>query len=117
MRLSDAIALGRVLITKPDPFSFCGCAIGMGIAAVCGEPAKMNVEALEFALKEWPWLGSKCEAEGGWSYEVYISNKFARVCEGMMTLDELIDWVRSIEPQEQVAETAQQEVTHVFQLR
>ena len=86
MRLSDAIALGRVLITKPDPLSFCGCAIGMGIAAVSGEPAKTNVEAIEFALKEWPWLGDKCEATG-LIYEFFISNKFAMVCNGGMSLD------------------------------
>jgi hypothetical protein len=33
MRLSEAINLGRGLIEKPDPNTFCRCAIGMGLAA------------------------------------------------------------------------------------
>jgi hypothetical protein len=37
MKLSDAIALGRVLIETPSAFNYSCCAIGMAAAAMAGE--------------------------------------------------------------------------------
>jgi hypothetical protein len=96
MRLSEAIALGRVLIDKPQHNTFCKCAIGMGLAAIGHEfhiRGEEGIGSAYFAaLDEWPWLFGDCEME--------ISRRFVLVMKGDLTLEELIDFVRSVEPPE-----------------
>ena len=117
MRLSDAIALGRVLVEKPNHFNYCGCALGMGLSSTGNEPCLADVETdhgrsqasklwFDAQLKEWPWLGDFMlppENLGyGWPMKVYaiISYLFTNSQHGEGTLDQLIDWVRSVEPAE-----------------
>ena len=57
-----------------------------------------------FSKKVWPWLNDTIvndEGKCAGDYETVIYEKFdEQVMEGKMTLDELIDFVRSIEPPE-----------------
>jgi hypothetical protein len=111
MRLSDAIAMGRVLIKlNPglflDPFCNQGCALGMGLAAVDGRKVKDNQERI---AELWPWTSDICPRGSRnentrfcerWSYAHEIGAMAYRVYEKLMSLDQLIDWVRSVEPEE-----------------
>lgn len=112
MRLSDAIEMGRTLIElEPalylDPECNRGCAIGMGLAAVDGKYSGRNMERM-FEL--WPWLRfpvrerlkeSESHAIENWSMEEEIGQLAWLVASyKKITLDQLIDWVRSVEPGE-----------------
>jgi hypothetical protein len=124
MLLSDAIALGQYLIEEPDASTFCRCAIGMGLAAIgqqfhVGSADMYTGHALARAEREWPWLKTQLV----WSRwvgkevpaEVAISHAFYAVecgC-GYYTLDELIEWVRSIEPPESTG-VEERKVTNDF---
>lgn len=104
---------------RVEPGKFCGCAIGMGITSILGEQMNDSSAAYKFAIKLWPWLDTILEgdipeiAKGahfdgcswpvfdlGERYDDVISAIFFNVCEGKFTLDQLIDWVRSVEPAE-----------------
>lgn len=107
MRLSDAIALGRTLVNpkecgrgapgnKPED----GCALDMAVLAVGGNNWHQ-------ATKYWPWLHNIDPEERGLplsgNFYFSIIRQFDRdvMLLKRMTLDQLIDWVRSIEPPEQ----------------
>lgn len=87
MLLSNAIATGRVLPFKVNPNNFCGCAIGMGLAALKGEqlvePHLLinigNLGALSLAYKEWPWLRDRIEMKDipkiAWGARVAATNE------------------------------------------
>jgi hypothetical protein len=101
MRLSDAIATGRHLIEHPSAATFCRCAIGMGLAAIgCDyQNSSFGSLALVTAEAKWPWLKQMCDnPKQSWTNK--ISLWFWDVEWGTMTLDELIDRVRAVEPPE-----------------
>jgi len=121
MRLSDAIALGRTLLTPYAgviEYNGKGCAIGMGLKA-CGKSANVH-DALTDA--GWGWTGNfniphpmPC---GCTRYEVNIGMNhggsliahlfdFHVFGKRDWTLDQLIDWVRSVEPAEATPQTEQ----------
>jgi hypothetical protein len=103
MRLSEAIALGRMLIAPcvggstmaGDPQATkVGCALDMAVKAVGGSN-------WHDASNYFPWL-RKEGSDWEFSKEAWrIVQMFdLRVMKGKMTLDELIDYVRSVEPAE-----------------
>lgn len=126
MLLSDAIAMGRTLV-KPTPTTEWavgggGCARGMALEAIgkrCAyatpygpwESGKGHPNIANF-LTAWPWTerltsvpclcyGEPVVAE----IAIVISHMFDRHvsmpgCTDSWTLDQLIDWVRSVEPEE-----------------
>lgn len=112
MKLSDAIALGRVLVKPKANFLVdgegSGCALGMALTAV-GKKIEMP-SFLEEPEIEWPWLKKVCgyhfcSCFYGVSYSQAIAHIFdGHVMKSMAlepwTLDRLIDWVRSVEPKE-----------------
>jgi hypothetical protein len=53
MRLSEAIALGRVTIDNPRASDLTGCAFGMALNAVGHGHFYENI------YKQWPWVGMK----------------------------------------------------------
>jgi hypothetical protein len=133
MRLSEAIALGRTMIVSNPGATFDGygggCAIGMGMAAV----GKLNAEYGD-ALYESGWKWSKqfqvpevlpcgCESHPQWKSSsmnplgCVIAHLFDRHVYGKfdMTLDRLIDWVRSVEPNEDASESAEQLLEEIRQ--
>jgi len=128
MRLSDAIALGRTLLKPRAGSTFSaggyGCANGMALAAIgksncrVGDSLDENfpIEAMRFAGK----LPCGCLDIGGYSSDVggVIAHLFdTHVMDGKTwTLDELIDWVRSVEPPEQEVAEPLQEVAEPLHL-
>ena len=120
MRLSDAIALGRTLTKQVTANLFydngCACARGMACLAVGKEAQAGKIE------KEiWPWLNNRfeepCQCGEGCGKSEYtqyyqawgiinhlmfhvVGCKDNRPFPQTWTLDELIDWVRSVEPPE-----------------
>jgi hypothetical protein len=127
MKLSDAIMLGRILIEYPDTGSYCGCAIGMGLAALgykydtktlLSRGANLNevrsIIALQDAVHEWPWLNRLCRGEepswytGHYGRHIYdvISEGFLRLkTRQLISLETLVDWIRSVEPEESENDT------------
>jgi hypothetical protein len=117
MRLSDAIALGRTLIipvqnpSRVDERSGKGCALSMAVNSVrgCG--------SWTLAYREiWPWLCKSfafpCDCKDGAHdhdlaagviahlFDQHIMNEHG-LTYSRWTLDQLIDWVRSVEPAEE----------------
>src|SRR5277367_3756558 len=90
MKMSEMMMLGRVLI-KPNPsrtlYEGEGCAMGMALAATGHEFGTAHE-----MMEQWPWTTYQFWEE--------CSAKFYMVCDGKMTLEALIDWVRSVEPEE-----------------
>src|ERR1700738_1113450 len=104
MKLSDAIALGRT-VSKLNDNTFTlndgeGCALGVALIAA-GFTHKVGFE--RDVTKYFPWVGHR-------EYE-QISEYYDNVVRGRATLDELIDWVRSVEPAE-VLQPSSAETAH-----
>jgi hypothetical protein len=118
MRLSDAIAMGRVLLkpvggTTFDADGKGGCAIGMALKARGFDTRGLVFNPL---AEYWDWttgwplgmmLPCGCHSEGynsGNNVGMVIAHIFDFHVMGgahpLWTLDQLIDWVRSIEPTE-----------------
>lgn len=96
--------MGRMLIETPDSRKYNWCAIGMGLAATGNtfhETGKCG--GLDQAKIQWPWLEKEVvnpAFRGGEPEEAHhiISCVFIDIMEGRGTLDQLIDWVASVEP-------------------
>lgn len=120
MRLSTAAALGRTLV-KFDPMSFLdekkdgqcvGCVIGMGLAAV----GFRQLNSIKQLWEVWPWLKEPCQQTPSWFspsevlgtdiYEHAISRGAHAVAMGRITLDTVIDYIRSVEPPESDKQSA-----------
>lgn len=98
MKLSEAIMLGSVTC-KMEPGNMNSCAFGAALNAV-GVPQE-SWAAMRYTplVKMWPWL----RLHGGTiqlsDLGETIYRKFdLEVCTGSMTLEQLVDYVRSIEP-------------------
>lgn len=107
-RLSEMILLGDSLRTRKgwhflnqeSDGSYCGCALG-GAALAIGK------QEYSMTNPPWPWLLN--EAPGGGllcgeplTYQDTISLKFFSVCCGDITIEQLVDYVRSVELAEDV---------------
>jgi hypothetical protein len=115
MRLSDAIVLGRTLANGPvshifyDPFTNCACARGMACLAIGRQEEAGHAER-----EVWKWVNREgfalpCGCGMGPTYAWSVINHLMCHVTGMRdgrefpatwTIDQLIDWVRSVEPQE-----------------
>jgi hypothetical protein len=98
--LSEAIDLGRTLEKPGHGFSFRGCALGLAMAAV-GVPRAERDEPTVEAL--WPWITKRTGRTFMWrhvtlSHEIQMKYFEVRSRFESTTLDQLIDYVRSIEP-------------------
>lgn len=108
MRLSEAMMLGDGLRKRDYKFylktiggEVCGCAIG-GAVLACG----WSEDGLEFRTL-WPWLNGSpdngsTDNRFSWAGEIGMARdshpSFKRVMEGDGTFEQLVDYVRSIEP-------------------
>jgi hypothetical protein len=102
MKLSDAIMLGDSMRSRNsciwlignDDGVCVGCAMGGAVLAV-GATVKQNSAWPgifdSFATQWWPWLTQENLEE--------ISVRFANVCIFASTIEQLVDYVRSIEPE------------------
>lgn len=109
MKLSDAILLGDSLKhSTSSAFLYSmegkvyGCAIGGAILADGGTVAQwmgdrqingIVTSSMKSITSRWPWLKQE--------YIDRISRFYDDVVNGVMTLEALADWVRSIEPKEE----------------
>ena len=91
MRLSDAMMLGSMMVSM-KPGNWRACALGVAGTAV-GIPVhqKRRHEAI---CDVWPWLASNHDERLCEIVELFDQ----RVCGGDMTFNELVEYVRSIEP-------------------
>jgi hypothetical protein len=127
MKLSTAIALGRHLIQEPSGWTYRKCAIGMGLAAIGEHFHEMTFRRdwlkligyfvktgpPDRAIQEWPWLENRVKTMDGKGYISALSAiglAFFDVTGGLITLDQLIVWVASIEPAEEVCQERTYEV-------
>jgi hypothetical protein len=107
MRLSDAIMLGRVTVDSPKSGDINNCALGMA-ANACGIKRQYcNIKKL------WPWLKTdmdfpcncfpnsyiNIDSQAAWTKVAHIFDHHV-MCLEDWTLEQLVDWVRSVEPGE-----------------
>lgn len=100
MKLSEAIMAGSTLVRQcaspwpGDEAAGKGCALTMAARAMGGS------EYLD-CFKFWPWLDTpEKNKTGSHSFWQIVSRFDSEVCGGVMTLEQLVDYVRSIEPPE-----------------
>lgn len=103
MKLSEAILLGRVTIPQMRAMALSSCALGMAANAVGCEHQYSSIEA------QWPWLKKRVDAPC--KHAVIIPKATLLIahlfdthvmddCD--MTFEQLVDYVRLIEPAEEI---------------
>jgi|SRR5215831_1085661 len=107
MKLSEAIMLGDIAVPRndnstwfgkqPPNYEECGCAIGRAWL-VSGRTRAEYMHEWEQRIfttsgfeSEWPWVGSR---EAG-----VISQYYQQVLTGYITFEELVEYVKKIEPE------------------
>src|SRR5271163_3896139 len=111
MRLSDAINLGRVLINFTPDFwmssdGTCGCAIGMAAASI-----GKRIDDMADLFEDFPILAHRLHPpKQFWAHSksiecwFIISRMAVAISRNEYTCEQLIDWVRQIEPVDQEEE-------------
>lgn len=109
MKLSDAVMLGFGMI-KFDPNVYledgCGCFIGSGYFAATGAKAASLFDDM---FPVWPWLMETREMPDWFlpclqgrripTHRI-ISMMAIEMGQGRVTLEQAVDWIRSVEPAE-----------------
>jgi hypothetical protein len=100
MRLSEAMMLGAATC-KMEPGDIRSCAIGAGLNAEGDQ--SFAIGRYFAASRIWPWLGELKTLRGDRFLVPDMMGRITRrfddeVCYGEMTLEQLVDYVRSIEP-------------------
>lgn len=91
MRLSEAMMLGSTTC-KMVPGDWDSCALGCAGNAIGLPSMRKTGMRIHHIVEAWPWL--QRNRSGG-----IIADKFDnQVCRGLMTLEQLVDWVRFVEP-------------------
>jgi hypothetical protein len=103
MRLSEAIGLGSMILKPYQNMRYHddkGCALDMAMAA-SGDNKRRFWGRWVDAHEVWPWLNEKpVRGFFRYSYAGLIVEMFGEVMYGKKSLDQLIDYVRSVEPPE-----------------
>lgn len=99
MKLSEAMMLGSSTC-KMVPADWNSCALGAAANAVGIPFAKDHTEEsarIDAMIKYWPWLYD----DKGYTQEFHTiwATFDDRVCKGLMTYEQLVDYVKSIEPE------------------
>jgi hypothetical protein len=116
MRLSDAMMLGSTTV-QMVPGDIRSCALGAAGNAV--GILRDEYRRLGRIQMEWPWLMNEIPKEvreaaptpilalpGYGGFGRAITRTFnGPVCDGTITFEQLVDWVRSVEPDEPVEAT------------
>jgi hypothetical protein len=109
VKLSEAMMLGSTTC-KMVPGDWNTCALGaaanaVGIAKqmiihrdlITGTVFLTNRASAIWA--RWPWLATHPSLRGNVGIGLIVASKFDNsVCRGLMTFEQLVDWIRSIEP-------------------
>lgn len=77
---------------------FYGCMMGAALIAV-GKAEDENNRNARAVLREWPWLSDISDLETQYAFETEVTERFHLVARGEMTYEQLIDYVRSVEPE------------------
>jgi hypothetical protein len=112
MKLSDAVMLGFGMI-KFNPRVYlqdgCGCFLGSGYFAVTGAKKTNPANPVGDILREWPWLEEIREMPDWFlphfkcrQIEAHrvISMMAFNMRDSQVTLEQAVDWIRSVEPAE-----------------
>ena len=95
MKLSEAMMLGSTTC-KMIPYDLATCALGAACNAVGCQVQKHS--RWGFISQTWPWTDG-CREGADRDYCLEIAKKFDTfVAAGKMTLEQLVDWVESVEP-------------------
>jgi hypothetical protein len=102
MKLSEAMMLGSATC-KMYPGNWNSCALGAAANAV-GIPAKYANDPgpprCVSILNYWPWLDTSHDYPGSPPWGGIIASRFDyQVCRGTMTYEQLVDYVRAVEPE------------------
>lgn len=90
MRLSEAMMLGSTMC-KMEEGNWDSCALGSAANAIGLEKKHNTDERIDEIYSAWPWL------RGGQISGIWVRFDHC-VVPGLMTLEQLVDYVRSIEP-------------------
>lgn len=123
MRLSVALRMGSLLVAKPQGGDVRACAISMANLATNGYQAVCldDIQSYSNILLTYPWLVD-CSAICPICSNSLTQNEIMwhpfdhHVISQQMTIEQLADWIASIEPQELEARTEneQTEAVEVF---
>lgn len=106
MRLSTAMMLGASTC-KMIPGDINSCALGAALNAVGAARVDgiFDMSRVVESKRLWPWLTEICPC-CSFAYGSHIAITFnTKVCKGEMTFEQLVDWVRSVEPDEPIETT------------
>ncbi len=115
MKFSDAVVLGMTICPRMDGEEWQTCLIGVAWQAEKGVGASVN-SLFEFnaerATRHWPWLlqkfanpfpleriCSQCSHEHTTARHI-ISHVACAVANGLVSLEAVVQWIRSVEPEE-----------------
>jgi hypothetical protein len=100
MKLSTAMMMGSATV-KMEAGNWNSCAIGAALNAM-GVPQGNDESGIDRVIDAafdplWPWLRSKDPRQSQLAHITLLFDK--SVCTGKMTFEQLVDYVRSIEPE------------------
>lgn len=109
MKLSDALVLG-ITQTTFNPYNWNHCLIGVAFHAVAGLEANICIDGSGWpteAYARWPWLEQKVRTPEhllGHGYKskasFVLSSLAIRARKGEISFEQVLEWIRSVEPDE-----------------
>lgn len=109
MRLSEAMLLGDSMRRRTNSVyllgeqgEYCGCAIGGALLAV-GVGRSIGENNLFAISRVFPWIMDVWKQDIEWKVKIAFTKNeedpsFQKVLEGKCTFEQLVDYVRSVEP-------------------
>lgn len=95
MRLSEAIMLGAATcVMQAGDMNTCALGAALNAIGVAQGTQRLRWQAL---CDTWPWTEEYMNRQDKWHCAIYRAFD-GPVCGGKMTLEQLVDYVRSIEP-------------------
>lgn len=123
LKLSEAIRLGSLLIQEPKESDTNSCAVGMALRAIGDNRVFSQDQSSDdlhipyrAVVKTWPWLDQKSTYCPWCDCHVFSSGCIwhpfdSHVMRGEMTIEQLADWIATIEPDDGVVEVVAELVT------
>ncbi len=99
MKLSEAMMLGSVTCKMvPGDWNSCGLGCAGNAVGIPQSERKKGAGRSRLICDNWPWLRGYDGDGNFWNRRVWERFDF-QVCEGKMTFEQLVDYVRSVEPE------------------
>ncbi len=110
MKLSEAMMLGYTMGRELDNGSWNTCLIGISCHAV----STSYYATLRESFERWPWIGNSVPHPHNRHLllppYVILTDLCNEVIHGTMTIEQAVDWVRSVEPEESATTPIEKEV-------